>query len=200
VLDMTTSAQEDLNNTKLRGESAIQPRTEQMVYPVGFSLLKKLFFIEYFYGRPIQIFFLFSIVVQFKPAVPITAIAWDSTLGLLAAGNEFGYAICSLPKREVLLVRALLSAMGLPQGFDDSFTVCNMELKMLSKFPTRTAHCHASKVSRSRSVNHSEERSGKTRMRILFLRKQYDNLSDFEEMSAKLHPGKLIQTLLVNEI
>lgn len=92
VLDMTTSAQEDLNNTKLRGESAIQPRTEQMVYPVGFSLLK-------------------NIVVQFKPAVPITAIAWDSTLGLLAAGNEFGYAICSLPKREVLLVKTLLSAM-----------------------------------------------------------------------------------------
>lgn len=48
--------------------------------------------------------------MQFTPAVQITAIAFHSSKMLLAAGNEFGYAISSLITRDVLIKHSLLSS------------------------------------------------------------------------------------------
>jgi len=54
----------------------------------------------------------FSVIAQFKPPIPVTAISWNFNLGVLAAGNEFGYAVCSIRERKLLLIKTLMSSQG----------------------------------------------------------------------------------------
>uniref|UniRef100_A0A1I8BS85 LLGL domain-containing protein n=1 Tax=Meloidogyne hapla TaxID=6305 RepID=A0A1I8BS85_MELHA len=94
LIDMTSSG-DDLENLRA-SESAIQPRNSQINYEHGFCLYN-------------------NIIAQFKPPVPVTAISWNFNMGVLAAGNEFGYAVCSIRERKLLLIKTLMSSLDVLQ-------------------------------------------------------------------------------------
>ncbi|KAF7639652.1 LLGL domain-containing protein [Meloidogyne graminicola] len=99
LVDMTSNVEysEYLDSGQNRSsDCAIQLRSLPINYEHGFCLYN-------------------NIVAQFKPPVPVTAISWNFNLGILAAGNEFGYAICSIIERKVLLVRTLISSSDVIQ-------------------------------------------------------------------------------------
>uniref|UniRef100_A0A914H1R5 Lethal giant larvae homologue 2 domain-containing protein n=1 Tax=Globodera rostochiensis TaxID=31243 RepID=A0A914H1R5_GLORO len=96
LLDMTSSEEGVQLNHRLSSESPIQARSVPSNYPPGFCLIK-------------------NTIAQLKPAVPVTSIAWDSRLEVLAAGSEFGYVICSPKRREVLLIKTLIPSADVLQ-------------------------------------------------------------------------------------
>lgn len=54
----------------------------------------------------------FSIVAQFLPVTAVTAVAYQAGSGLVAVGNEFGYAVYSPSSKEVVVLKSLISANG----------------------------------------------------------------------------------------
>uniref|UniRef100_A0A914LUU3 Lethal giant larvae homologue 2 domain-containing protein n=1 Tax=Meloidogyne incognita TaxID=6306 RepID=A0A914LUU3_MELIC len=93
LIDMTSGN----NSENLKAsESAIQPRNSPLNYEHGFCLYN-------------------NVIAQFKPPIPVTAISWNFNLGVLAAGNEFGYAVCSIRERKLLLIKTLMSSQDVLQ-------------------------------------------------------------------------------------
>lgn len=95
VLDMVETSP-DISFKNSAQQSAIQPRRGQAHYSLGFQLFN-------------------NIVAQFKPPVPVSSLCWCPSTKVLAAGNEFGYAVCSLSRCEVLLVKTLISSLDVVQ-------------------------------------------------------------------------------------